>query len=271
MGHTIVLAHGVLGFGNPLGLPSFVNYFNGVAAHLEGLGHKVIVPQVNPVGTIAQRGHQLADAIKAAAPGEKVHIIAHSMGGLDARYAITNIFKSPEPAATLITIGTPHLGSPVADAIADKSDPLFAHIPAILSVPLERNAGALHDLTTDVGSHFDASTPDVDGVRYIQVAGDASQGGTELILFQLAAVISHLKGCKNDGVVSRSSALRLRIDPVLDAQGQPVKMKHENLDDWPGDHASEVGWTLPIGLQIPILTSPPHLKRYEDLVKMLDS
>jgi triacylglycerol lipase len=263
MGHTIVLAHGVLGFGNPLGLPSFVNYFNGVAAHLEGLGHRVLVPQVNPFGTIAQRGDQLAGVIRRAVrPNEKVHIIAHSMGGLDARHAIKNVFNSSEPVATLITIGTPHRGSPVADAIANKTDPLFALIPGIISAPLERNAGALHDLTTDVGRHFDETTPDVEGVRYIQVAGDASLGGHELILFQLAAAIVHLKGEINDGVVTKSSALRLP-----DIAG--AKVKHENLPDWPGDHASEVGWSLKSVLSIPILGKPPHLERYEKLVAML--
>jgi triacylglycerol lipase len=265
MGHTIVLAHGVLGFGNPLGLPSFVNYFNGVAAHLEGLGHRVLVPQVNPVGSIAQRGKHLADVIlRSVSKDEKVHIIAHSMGGLDARHAITNEFKSPNPVATLITIGTPHRGSPVADAIADRTDPLFAHIPALVSAQLERNVGALHDLTTGAGRHFDETTHDVEGVRYIQVAGDANGGGHELVLFQLAAVIAHLKGEANDGVVTRSSALRL---PDLPGG----KVNHENLTDWPGDHASEVGWSvkslLPIG--VPLFGLPPHLERYEKLVAML--
>jgi hypothetical protein len=81
MGHTIVLAHGVLGFGNPLGLPSFINYFNGVAAHLERLGHRVLVPQLNPFGTIVQRGNHLADVIRRDHDGKPVHIIAHSMAG----------------------------------------------------------------------------------------------------------------------------------------------------------------------------------------------
>ena len=41
---TIFLAHGVLGFGNLLGVPVFLNYFNGVAAHLHANGHTVIEP-----------------------------------------------------------------------------------------------------------------------------------------------------------------------------------------------------------------------------------
>jgi triacylglycerol lipase len=267
MGHTIVLAHGVFGFGNPLGIPSFVNYFNGVARFLEKSGHRVLVPQVNPIGTIEQRGNQLADQIqRAVSKDEKVHIIAHSMGGLDARHAITNVFKSAKPVATLITIGTPHRGSPVADAIDNKADPLFALIPPIVSIPLElrKTAGALHDLTTAGGRDFDAATPDVEGVRYIQLAGNAAAGGKELIFFKLAEAIAHLHGEINDGVVTRSSALRL-TDPGS-------KVKHENLVDWPGDHAAEVGWTRPTVKSVAsrlFFQDPPHFKRYKELVEML--
>ena len=257
----IVLAHGVLGFGNLTEAPAFVNYFNGVAAHLEGQGHVVIAPQVNPVGTVAQRGEQLAIAIvRRFTTDDEVHVIAHSMGGLDARHAITHVPGVAERVATLVTIGTPHRGSPVADAIASRTDPLFAHIPHFIVDQLQRNAGALHDLTSAFGTHFDDTTPDVDGVRYVEVAGDAEKGGHELFLFQLAAVIGNLKGSGvNDGVVTRTSALR---------EG------HDHLDDWPVDHAGEVGWSfaslVPIGLALPPILAPAaHLARYDAIVSAL--
>ncbi|HEV7571951.1 MAG TPA: alpha/beta fold hydrolase [Thermoanaerobaculia bacterium] len=268
MGHTIVLAHGVLGFGDRSGPWNPIHYFNGVKKYLEGLGHRVLVPEVSATGTIIDRGNDLASQIlRAVSKDEKVHIIAHSMGGLDARHAITNVFKSPKPVATLITIGTPHRGSPVADAIETNTGPLVALIPPFILAALElrKNAGALHDLTTAGGREFDARTPDVEHVRYIQVAGNAARGGKELILFKLADAIADLKGEINDGVVTRSSALRL---PDLSIGPE----EHENLDDWPGDHAAEVGWTLPsFGsvLSRVLFQTPPHLKRYKELVAML--
>lgn len=258
-GGTIVLAHGVVGFGNLLGLSSFVNYFNGVAAHLRRRGHTVITPQVNPIGTVKQRGDKLASVILQRSPAEeRVHIIAHSMGGLDARHAITRVAGVAERVASLVTIGTPHRGSPVADAIANPTEPLFAHIPTFLLRKLERNLGALHDLTTDFGIHFDETTPDSSRVRYLEVAGDASKGGHELFFFQLAAVIGRLKGEINDGVVPRSSALRAG---------------HEHLADWPVDHAGEIGWSfdspLPIEFELPLLPPPPHFARYDAIVDAL--
>jgi triacylglycerol lipase len=259
MNETIVLAHGVLGFGSLTGLSSFLNYFNGIALHLRQQRKTVIAPQVNPVGSVKQRGEMLASLILEQVPvGERVHIIAHSMGGLDARHAISKVSGFSERVATLVTIGTPHRGSPVADAIANRTGPLFPHIPTFLREKLESNAPALHDLTTEVGANFDDTTPDVRGVRYIEVAGNASQGGHELFLFQLAAVIGRLNGEVNDGVVTKSSALRAG---------------HEHLNDWPVDHAGEVGWSfdsqVPIIVELPFVPTPAHLLRYDAIANAL--
>jgi triacylglycerol lipase len=257
--HTIILAHGVLGFGQFAGFPSPVNYFNGVAAHLERQGHFVFAPQVNPIGSVASRGSRLGALILALPQSQEgFHIIAHSLGGLDARYAISNVAGVAGCVKTLVTLGTPHRGSPVADAVASRTDPLFKYVPSFLVELLQNNAGALRDLTTPVGIQFDQATPDADGVRYIEVAGDASQAGHSLLLFKLAAAIGQIQGEVNDGVVTRSSALR---------EG------HEHLDDWPVDHAGEIGWSLrltwPISLSLPLFAPPGHLARYDAIVQML--
>ena len=65
-----------------------IDYFNGVKRHLEARPdvEAVFAPSVDAVGSIETRSVQLARRI-AAVPGP-VHIIAHSMGGLDARRAI---------------------------------------------------------------------------------------------------------------------------------------------------------------------------------------
>ena len=248
-GRTIVLAHGILGFGE-FTFP-FVNYFNGVAAHVHRRsGDTVIAPQVNPIGSVAHRGGQLAaEILGQPQAGGKLHIIAHSMGGLDARHAITHVAGVRERVATLVTIGTPHRGSPVADAIVKGSGPILDHVPRWLKEQLQGNSEALRDLTTAVASQFDAATPDAAGVRYVEVAGDASRGGEELFLFRLAAAIGQIEGI-NDGVVTRASALR---------------NGHEHLSDWPVDHAGEVGWSVTSNL----LPSPAHLARYDAIVDAL--
>jgi triacylglycerol lipase len=93
-----------------------VNYFNGVETHLGGFP-RVFVPSVNPIGSIEQRAKQLASAIGSRNDlVDPLHIIAHSMGGLDARFLITHLRDVGKRVATLVTIGTPHRGSPVANA-----------------------------------------------------------------------------------------------------------------------------------------------------------
>ena len=258
-GHTIILAHGILGFGTLPGLPSLINYFNGVAAHLQSQGDTVLAPQVNPIGSVAQRSAQLGAAILAVPPSDDpLHVIAHSMGGLDARYAICNVASVAHRVQTLVTVGTPHRGSPVADAVVDHTNPLFKSIPPALVELLQRNAGGLRDLTTAAAIQFDEATPDSEGVRYIEVAGDASRAGHQLWLYRLASAIGRINGEVNDGVVTRSSALR---------EG------HEHLDDWPVDHAGEIGWSLdfqwPINLSPPLFAPPGHLARYDAIVGML--
>lgn len=257
---TIVLAHGIFGFGDLLsGFPSLVNYFNGVEAHLGGFP-KVFVPNVNPVGSIEQRAKQLASAI-ADKNGlvYPLHIIAHSLGGLDARFLITHLRDVGQRVATLVTIGTPHGGSPVADAFDNPLDPLRAHIPPFIMKQLQENAGAVHDLTTDACRQFNIDTPDVNGVRYLEIVGDAPQDGSELLLYDLAAEIGKIKG-PNDGVVTVESAQR---------PGRNL------LDVWKVDHAAEIGWSKAIlNVLHPFKAMEAfkeHLARYDAIVAIINT
>lgn len=109
----IVLAHGYLGFGalGPL------NYFNKVAAILNAAGAtQVFAPDVPPKGTLRARSAQLAQAINDKFGNQKVHIIAHSMGGLDARSLIAG---GAANIASLTTIGSPFRGTLAADVVAN--------------------------------------------------------------------------------------------------------------------------------------------------------
>lgn len=258
MGNTIVLAHGILGFGH---IPLIsVHYFNGIAWHLKQLNYRVLEPQVSPIGLVKTRGVELEAAIRRNVPeDEKIHIIAHSMGGLDARYALAKFPKLAKQVKTLVTIGTPHNGSPVADAVVNSTGgELYDLIPWYI----KRWQGGLIDLTTKAAEKFNEEIKDIEGIRYIEVAGDAAKASEGLIFFKLAQIIGNLNnGEINDGVVTRSSALR---------EG------HEHLQDWPVDHAGEIGWNHTALFRYPALITPfsqteyrAHLARYRAIVDML--
>jgi triacylglycerol lipase len=258
---TIVLVHGVLGFGRLPALPGGpeVSYFNGIAGHVRERRHQVIEASLDPIGTVAKRAARLASLIETTqvADGEKVQIIAHSMGGLDAREAIRVV---GDRVSTLVSIGTPYRGSPVADALVHGAGPLAGRLPTWLAAAF--HGSALQALTTDavaaVGTERDLFPP---GVRYIEVAGDASRGTWTMPLFRVAEIVGGITGEINDGVVTRRSAL---------VEG------HEHLADWPVDHAGEIGWgyELPLAIRPFARQWPPvqaHFARYDAILDTLSA
>jgi triacylglycerol lipase len=251
---TIVLAHGLFGFGELIPGFSLPDYFNGIKDHLESKGHTIISRSVAATGSIQERGDALAGILRDIGPGPK-HIIAHSMGGLDARHAITNRADIVQNVKTLVTLGTPHRGSEVADAVVDSAGPLVKVIPSFILAVLRAKVGAFRDLTTSRCIAFDDSTRDAPGVRYMEVAGDASRAGSELILFDLAAKIGKITNQISDGVVTRNSALRRM-------QG------HEHLEDWPVDHLGEIGWSKGLLLHKDEVLQQ-HFARYDAIVERL--
>src|SRR5436309_9469883 len=93
------------------------DYFRGVRAAFPN----ACFPQVPVLGSIEMRAQALATEIagfRFPEPKARIHIIAHSMGGLDARYALDRGLSGLAPRiASLSTIGTPHRGSPIADLL----------------------------------------------------------------------------------------------------------------------------------------------------------
>jgi pimeloyl-ACP methyl ester carboxylesterase len=109
----VVLAHGYLGFAS-LGK---VNYFEHIIPLLKELGAAdVFAPTVEPKGSLHDRASELMSKIMQAFPGRRVHVIAHSMGGLDARFLLSKAGLGGSGLVdTLTTLGTPHQGTILAD------------------------------------------------------------------------------------------------------------------------------------------------------------
>jgi triacylglycerol lipase len=97
----------------------------------------------------------------------RVVIIAHSLGGLDARYMLSKLDMADHVAA-LVTITTPHRGSPYADWCMRH----FGHrlgglkLMALLGIDVE----GIVDLTAERCQRFNQTIQDVPGVRYFSVS-----------------------------------------------------------------------------------------------------
>jgi pimeloyl-ACP methyl ester carboxylesterase len=110
----VVLVHGA---NNPAVLRlgrKKIYYFGRTEAYLRKLGLRLLVPVVNPFGSIEERALDLERQILEAIPEGKFNIVAHSMGGLDARYLAS---RRPIGAriTSITTVATPHHGAWYAD------------------------------------------------------------------------------------------------------------------------------------------------------------
>jgi triacylglycerol lipase len=212
----VVLAHGFLGFDEiELGASKHL-YFRGIGAHLEKIGAQVYTPRVPPASSISARAQRLADLIRAL-PEPRVNIVAHSMGGLDARYAISQLGLAPR-VASLTTIGTPHHGTPLADA----GHALFGTVMRLLRRIVDLSA--FGDLTTAGMARFNAEVPDSPEVAYASVVGRSGKLKTNPLLWPSHLYLAEMSG-PNDGVVPTASQ----------AHGDVVR-------EIEADHWAQIGW-----------------------------
>lgn len=167
--HPVVLAHGIMGFRclQVAGV-NFGNYFRGVEEHLARLGLHVHVPVVGMTNGIPERAQRLKAQIDQMVPTGKVNIIAHSLGGLDARYMITHLGMA-DRVASLTMVGTPHRGTTAADFACETVGQGLGMEALLDELGIE--VEAFHELTTQRCEAFNLSTPDQPQVQYFTVGG----------------------------------------------------------------------------------------------------
>jgi triacylglycerol lipase len=216
--YPIVLMHGMAGTDRYFGI---LDYFYDIVPLLSGRGFAVATPVVPPIGSSADRADVLApqiDTVLAETGAAKVHLIAHSQGGLDARILISGMGYA-DRVASVTTISSPHAGIPI-------------DIPEWL---------AGEDFSREAMAAFALQYPDVEAMPRFSWAGrtcsrlegacrDANQGEVvELVLGASHALMSAAAADdgdhgENDGVVLVSSA-----------------RWGEFLGVFPADHFDEVG------------------------------
>ncbi|MGM0574390.1 MAG: alpha/beta fold hydrolase [Myxococcota bacterium] len=129
----IILVHGMAGFENigPL------EYYYGVPSHLRAHGHGVWVSVTDPFNGTPSRASQLSgfvDEVLACTCAEQVNLIAHSQGGLDARYLVSALGYA-DRVASVTTVATPHHGIQLADiALGLVDGPQSAVVDALASI-----------------------------------------------------------------------------------------------------------------------------------------
>jgi triacylglycerol lipase len=216
----IVLVHGILGFDRiQVGRWELARYFPGVEEYLSSAGNRVCTARLSRTRGVAERACELRCFIRKQFPNEPVHLLAHSMGGLDARYMISRLDMA-DRVLSLTTIGTPHRGCSFADWAVRRLDWLLAPVFRLGSV----SDRAFRDLTVESCRHFNEAVPDAPGVRYFSVAGRCESSLVKPMYWLPHRIVQRREG-PNDGMVSLASA----------TYGEAV-------DIWDGDHMSLVNW-----------------------------
>jgi hypothetical protein len=143
---------------------------------LAALGWSPVLLRSNTGLTVRENGAALAgllDRLLAAwpVPVDRVALVGHSMGGLIVRAAGAVVSDHPEPWADLVsdvvTLGTPHLGAPIARGIGHGARGL-ARLPetAAFGRILDRRSVGVHDLVDGL----DEDVPVLPHARYRLVA-----------------------------------------------------------------------------------------------------
>ncbi|EOA91462.1 uncharacterized protein SETTUDRAFT_133067 [Exserohilum turcica Et28A] len=226
--HTIVLAHGLLGFDELRLAGQFIpgiQYWRGITDALAKKGIEVIVAAVPPSGSIESRSAKLAESIAVKAKGKQVNIIAHSMGGLDSRYMISHLRPADFKVLSLTTIATPHRGSAFADYMFETIGP--RRVKRIYKVMeyFGLETGAFSQLTQEyMKTNFNPRTPDVPDIRYYSY-GASLEPSRWSVFAPSHAIIKPIEGV-NDGLVSVQSS------QWGDYKGTLVGVSHLDLINW---------------------------------------
>ncbi|MDR1209595.1 MAG: triacylglycerol lipase [Clostridiales bacterium] len=208
--YPLLMLHGV-GFRDF----KFLNYWGRIPKTLMRRGATIYYGNQEAWGTVESNAADVVkriDEMLAETGAEKVNILAHSKGGLDARYAVSRLGVA-DKVASLTTVSTPHRGTPLADVlirmpgwiqnlIARFVDWYFRAIgdtnPQFLAVG--------KSFTTGYAARFNDEMPDVSGVYY-QSYMSVMRGAFSFAPLSLPyLIIKRASGEENDGLVPVSSS-----------------------------------------------------------------
>jgi triacylglycerol lipase len=200
--HPLVFCHGMLAMTMlRMQMPADTNSFIHLRPFLTERGIDALFPNVAPTGGVLERAEQLRDQIHRWTD-EPVNIIAHSMGGLDARCLISRLGLA-QRVRSLTTVSTPHRGSALAE---------WFHVHFRQRLPLFMTLEALGLNITGFGDcrpgrcrEFNDRTPDAPGVRYFSYTAAVTPPRITPLLRRAWGIVTPQEG-PNDGIVSVRSA-----------------------------------------------------------------
>jgi len=183
LNYPVLMCHGYGGF-SMLVTPSPLH---NSCMRLRGYGIHAFAPNIVPYATIEIRAEQWAEIISKLISlhgYEKINVIAHSMGGLDMRYAISK-FNMAGSVASLTTIAAPHRGTSLAEIVLNTPEALKEKLGELIDwfgesiYPGHKSdsVAAVEQLTREyVTTEFNPGTPDAEQVAYYSYSAAVGKG-----------------------------------------------------------------------------------------------
>lgn len=207
--YPLLLVHGV-GFRDF----HYFNYWGRIPRELKRNGAQVYYGHQEAWGTVEDNAEILRRKIFAICQetgAKKVNIIAHSKGGLDARYLISRLSMAPF-VATLTTINTPHRGSALVEWLMKLPDGIYRMVCRWIDSYFKAlgdtkpNAyQASRQLSCHYARAFNELYPDAAGVYYQSYASLMKHGFSSKLLCIPYWILKHIDA-PNDGLVTVESA-----------------------------------------------------------------
>jgi triacylglycerol esterase/lipase EstA (alpha/beta hydrolase family) len=250
--YPIVFMHGLAGFDTLLNV---FDYWLGVEDLLSSAGYFVEIQGVSAFDSTSVRAEQWRehlDALYNETGARKINIIAHSQGGLDARY-YTSLLDDAYRVASITTIATPHNGTAIADlftGVVDLSpadgqivDVLISGAAELFGSSGDSLTDQLEQMTTESMATFNMEVIDKSSVQYFSWAGKSCRylqwgcqsemdGETVSSYFLLSHAYLEGQEGDNDGLVSVMSSEWGTFMGIL-----------------PADHMDEVGHRFDLSTQ----------------------
>jgi triacylglycerol lipase len=215
-----------------------LHYFKGIASYLKDHGVEVYKSDVRFAASVEDRAKDLrreVERILERSGAQKLHIIAHSMGGLDGRHMIVDEGMANR-VASLTTIGTPHLGTSFADwGLTHGGDNAikilrkFIDLKGFLTLTI-----ASREAFNERAQHFEATN----NVFYQTYASSEESKQIFGPLRFSWKIINEHEG-ENDGLVSLHS--QKWANELIGNGGETKRIMQHNFPI-PADHLNQIGW-----------------------------
>lgn len=193
---------------------NFFNYWGRIPKTLENYGCTVFYGHQDANACVHDNAVIIRNSLDYALKKsgcEKINIIAHSKGGLDARYLISTLGEYNK-IASLSTIDTPHHGSETVDFLLKFPDILVRITGKITDFFMYISGDTKPDsykvfqeLTTDYMKKFNIQNPDMSGVYYQSFGFVMKNVFSDILMSFPYTVIRAIEHADTDGLLTEKS------------------------------------------------------------------